>query len=78
MNLSKKKSKEAADSSAPKVNRLDQCFDQLKCNVRTMKQEECEFKMINTYIQNTAAGRRLTLIDCFEIEREGEKAVFNP
>jgi len=77
VNLSKKKSQEA-DASAPKVNRLDQCYDQLKCNVRTMKAEEHEFKMINTYIQNTAAGRRLTLIDCFEIERHGEKDVFNP
>lgn len=75
--LSKKKNDDA-DSKAPKVNKLDQCFDQLKCNVRTMKQEEAEFKMINTYIQNTSAGRKLTMIDCFEIERHGEKEIFNP
>jgi hypothetical protein len=46
--------------------------------MRTLKETEKDFTMINTYIQNTSAGRRLTLIDVFEIEREGEKQIFNP
>lgn len=77
VNLGKKKSKDA-DQSLPKVNKLDQNYDQLKCKMRTLKDTEKDFTMINTYIQNTSAGRRLTLIDVFEIEREGEKQIFNP
>ena len=77
VNLSKKKNS-STDTDSPKINKLDQCYDQLKCKMRTLKDTENEFKMINTYIQNTSAGRRLSLIDCFEIEREGEKDIFNP
>ena len=34
--------------------------------------------MINRYVQNTSRGYKLGLVDCFELEREGEAAQFNP
>jgi hypothetical protein len=62
----------------PKVNKLDKNYDQPKYKMRTLKETEKDFTIINTYIQNTSAGRRLTLINVFEIECKGEKQIFNP
>ena len=34
--------------------------------------------MINRYVKNTSCERRLRIVDCFKIEREGEQQIFNP
>ena len=34
--------------------------------------------MIDKYVQKGSCGSRLSIVDCFEIEREGEAGIFNP
>ena len=59
-------------------NPLDVDYTSLKCIMDPIAAKEDEYKMIDTYIQNTSDGRRLQVLDMFKIEREGEDAVFNP
>ena len=57
---------------------LDVSYASLKCSMQPIAASEDEYKMMDTYIQNTSDGRRLQVLDLFKIEREGEAAVFNP
>ena len=34
--------------------------------------------MIDKYVQNTSCYYKLKVLDCFELEREGEANIFNP
>ena len=34
--------------------------------------------MISRYVENTREWYKLKIIDCFELEREGEASIFNP
>ena len=34
--------------------------------------------MINDYVQNTSKGMNLSIVDAFDIERDGEGDIFNP
>jgi hypothetical protein len=34
--------------------------------------------MLDTYLQNTRDGRRLTMIEAYKLDRKGEEKVFNP
>ena len=60
-----------------KSNPIDDQYANLKCKIKSMEDTRDDFKMIDKYIQNTS-GDRLKVIDMFEIEREGEKKIFNP
>jgi len=57
---------------------LDKNFKQLKCKIRHIKEKEETFEMINKYVQNSSGYYKLNIVDCFELEREGEAKGFNP
>jgi poly [ADP-ribose] polymerase len=50
----------------------------LKCDIKSVSTTRADYKMIDEYIQNTSDHYKLKVVDMFEIEREGEKAIFNP
>jgi len=70
--------KSSAKKNVPKVNPTDQNYDQLKCSIKNLDSKTKDYGMINDYLQSTREGRKLTMVDCFELEREGEKKIFNP
>ena len=41
-------------------------------------ENEQVFKTVDEYIQNSSGYYKLKLLDCFEIDRKGEKERFNP
>ena len=57
---------------------LDKNFKQLKCKIKHIKEKTETFEMINKYVQNTSEYYKLNIVDCFELEREGEAKIFNP
>lgn len=57
---------------------MDENYKRLKTNINVIHESENVFKTVDEYIQNSSSGYRLKLLDCFEIEREGEKERFNP
>jgi hypothetical protein len=68
----------ATSITIPEVHPLDESYQQLKCKITTIKQNTDDFKMISKYIENGKGNRRLTLVDCFKIERESEDKIYNP
>ncbi|XP_026346319.1 poly [ADP-ribose] polymerase 2 [Ursus arctos] len=59
---------------------LDQHYRQLHCALRPLDHESYEFKVISQYLQSTHAPTHrdytMTLLDIFEVEKEGEKEAF--
>uniref|UniRef100_A0A6P8SJS6 Poly [ADP-ribose] polymerase n=1 Tax=Geotrypetes seraphini TaxID=260995 RepID=A0A6P8SJS6_GEOSA len=59
---------------------LDQNYRKLGCSLQALEHSSSEFRVIEKYLQSTHAALHndytMTLLDVFEIEREGEKAVF--
>lgn len=43
-----------------------------------MSTEHPRYKLIEKYVKNTSCERRLTIIDCHEVQRHGEADIFNP
>ena len=46
--------------------------------MKTLKPESEDYKMIDNYLQSGREGYKLSVLDCFKIEREGEANIFNP
>ncbi|XP_021494725.2 poly [ADP-ribose] polymerase 2 isoform X1 [Meriones unguiculatus] len=59
---------------------LDQHYRNLHCALRPLDHESHEFKVISQYLQSTHAPTHkdytMTLLDVFEVEKEGEKEAF--
>ncbi|XP_040082996.1 poly [ADP-ribose] polymerase 2 [Oryx dammah] len=59
---------------------LDQHYRKLKCALHPLDHESYEFKVISQYLQSTHAPTHsdytMTLLDVFEVEKEGEKEAF--
>ncbi|XP_032035333.1 poly [ADP-ribose] polymerase 2 isoform X5 [Hylobates moloch] len=59
---------------------LDQHYRNLHCALRPLDHESYEFKVISQYLQSTHAPTHsdytMTLLDLFEVEKEGEKEAF--
>ncbi|XP_014420278.2 poly [ADP-ribose] polymerase 2 isoform X1 [Camelus ferus] len=59
---------------------LDQHYRKLHCALRPLDHESYEFKVISQYLQTTHAPTHsdytMTLLDVFEVEKEGEKEAF--
>ncbi|XP_021569919.1 poly [ADP-ribose] polymerase 2 isoform X2 [Carlito syrichta] len=59
---------------------LDQHYRNLHCALCPLDHESYEFKVISQYLQSTHAPTHsdytMTLLDVFEVEKEGEKEVF--
>ena len=69
---------EKQDDKQEKSNPLDENYKRLNTNINVIHESEDVFKTVNEYIQNSSSGYGLKLLDCFEIDREGEKDRFNP
>ncbi|XP_008830787.1 poly [ADP-ribose] polymerase 2 isoform X2 [Nannospalax galili] len=59
---------------------LDQHYRNLRCALHPLDHESYEFKVISRYLQSTHAPTHndytMTLLDVFEVEKEGEKEAF--
>ncbi|XP_029470799.1 poly [ADP-ribose] polymerase 2 [Rhinatrema bivittatum] len=59
---------------------LDQHYKKLHCSLQPLDHSSSEFKVIEKYLQSTHAATHndytMTLLDVFDIEKEGEKVVF--
>nr|XP_008267518.2 poly [ADP-ribose] polymerase 2 isoform X3 [Oryctolagus cuniculus] len=59
---------------------LDQHYRNLHCSLHPLDHESHEFKVISQYLQSTHAPTHndytMTLLDVFEVEKEGEKEAF--
>uniref|UniRef100_A0A8C6DHR4 Poly [ADP-ribose] polymerase n=1 Tax=Moschus moschiferus TaxID=68415 RepID=A0A8C6DHR4_MOSMO len=59
---------------------LDQHYRKLQCALHPLDHESYEFKVISQYLQSTHAPTHsdytMTLLDVFEVEKEGEKEAF--
>ncbi|XP_055393186.1 poly [ADP-ribose] polymerase 2 isoform X2 [Bubalus kerabau] len=59
---------------------LDQQYRKLQCALHPLDHESYEFKVISQYLQSTHAPTHsdytMTLLDVFEVEKEGEKEAF--
>ncbi|XP_023559896.1 poly [ADP-ribose] polymerase 2 isoform X2 [Octodon degus] len=59
---------------------LDQHYRNLHCHLRPLEHESYEFKVISQYLQSTHAPTHsdytMTLLEVFEVEKEGEKEAF--
>ncbi|CAD5118229.1 DgyrCDS6951 [Dimorphilus gyrociliatus] len=62
-------------------NPIDSHYKSLRCDLKLIKQESNEFKIINEYMQNTHAKTHrqydLEIKEIFEVERDGEDKVYN-
>ena len=59
-------------------NPIDENYDKLNCEIKTLNDKDEEFKMISKYLENSRNGRNLRLMDCFKINRQGENERYNP
>jgi len=71
-------SKQAKKQITYVPNPLDTNYMQLKCEIRTMPTNHPRYQLIDRYVKATSCGRPLTSVDCFEVQRHGEDAIFNP
>uniref|UniRef100_A0A0P6JB68 Poly [ADP-ribose] polymerase n=1 Tax=Heterocephalus glaber TaxID=10181 RepID=A0A0P6JB68_HETGA len=59
---------------------LDQCYRNLHCTLHPLDHESHEFTVISQYLQSTHAPTHrdysMTLLEAFEVEKEGEKEAF--
>lgn len=61
-----------------KVNPIDTNYKQLNCRITELLPGQADYQMIEKYVNNTSGTRRIRIIDCFEVIREGENVVYNP
>lgn len=59
-------------------NPLDEKYDALNCDLNTLQPNSEEYKMIETYLENSKDGRKLRLLDAFKVVRNGEDKTYNP
>ena len=50
----------------------------MKCDVAELKPDHPTYQLIYEYVRNTSRDRPLQIVDCFEVKRHGEDAIFNP
>lgn len=60
------------------TNPLDDKYDALNCDLSSLAESSEEYKMIETYLDNSKDGRRLKLLNAFKVQRNGEDKIFNP
>lgn len=46
-------------------NPIDENYDSLNCEMKTLKTSHDEYKMVEKYLENTKDGRKLKLLDVF-------------
>ncbi|CAF4452120.1 unnamed protein product [Rotaria sp. Silwood2] len=63
------------------VNPIDQNYEQLKCKLNPVNKTDNIYQLIDKYLQSTHAAThqlyKMQIEDIFEIERDGEKEIFN-
>ena len=59
-------------------NPLDTHYMQLRCEIRPLPPTHQRFSLIDRYVKATSEHLKLRIVDCFEIQRHGEDALFNP
>lgn len=59
-------------------NIFDENYRKLNCELHTIEENDQQYQMINEYLQNTRDGRRLTMMNLYSVNRNGEDKVFNP
>lgn len=57
---------------------MDENYEKLNCKIQTLKADNEERKMLDTYLQNSRDNRKLKMIEAFKLERNGEDKVYNP
>jgi poly [ADP-ribose] polymerase len=72
----------AAAAAGQSMDPIDLHYRQLKTEMKPLERDDSEFKLIQTYITNTHAKTHanytLDLLDCFDIQREGEAERYKP
>ncbi|CAF1189095.1 unnamed protein product [Rotaria sordida] len=63
------------------INPIDQNYEQLKCKLNPINKIDDIYPLIDKYLQSTHASThqlyKMQIEDIFEVEKEGEKEVFN-
>jgi len=59
-------------------NPIDEKYEALNCDLKTVEKGSEEVKMVEQYLENTREGRRLKLLELFRVQRSGEDKIFNP
>ncbi|CDW91652.1 poly(adp-ribose) polymerase [Stylonychia lemnae] len=57
---------------------LDEKYEALNCDLKTVDHKSEEMKMVEQYLAHTSDGRTLKLLDLFKVVRGGEDKTFNP
>ena len=66
--LKKKKSKKA--SKAENIpNPIDENYESLNCDINPIEKGSKEYKLLEEYLENTANGRKLAIVDVFKVKR---------
>ena len=59
---------------------IDDYYKQLNCDLKAIEKSDPKYKLLEEYVRNTHAGThnayKLTVLDIFEVEREGEDKRF--
>lgn len=64
-------------TSGPRLNPLDEKYHRIGCKLTHLSPKSKNFKTIKKYMENTASPHRTpTIIDVFEMDRNGETAKF--
>lgn len=61
----RRKKQGAKAEDLPKTNPLDEKYDALNCKLTVVEKDSSDWKMVDTYLENTKDSRRLKLIDLF-------------
>ena len=60
------------------MNPVDTNYGQLRCHINQLQSSSPTYQMIERYLHATQEHLHLDIVDCFEVERFGESAVYNP
>lgn len=69
--------KDLPKKGGKQMNPMDENYEKLNCQIKSLGQNDNEFKMLATYLDNTRDGRRLKLINAYALNRSGEDKSFN-
>ena len=60
------------------MNPTDEKYEQLNCDIKTLKAKDDERVMLEEFLSNTQDGRKLELIHAYKVNRNGENKTYNP
>jgi len=64
------------EDSKNKDDIIGQQYKKLNCDIKPIDHKSKEFKVIQDYLSNTKLGEKATLVNAFELERQGENKRF--